>query len=184
MSTFKRTLSPLKALRSDVEFTITALAACSVIEAIVRPCANDSEFSLSTCLNQGADGVRKTTSKNSAVLFTSDRSFLTTAEKEIFQILTAQAQQHPEGIESFYYGNYRFYYIYTLIILMNDYAGHNITRAQEGVSRLSMVDTITFNSAFRNMMRSALAEYSIDEFLLDPLESGLVNWQNLETRAR
>ncbi len=180
----KRVLSPLKAARSDIEFSITALTACSALEMIVQKPEKYVDCELSSAISRGAKGVQKITERNSSLHFISDRALLRLAEDEINNKFRKQEHSHKISIESFYKNQYHFYFIHFLIILMNDYAGHCVSRAREGVSRLSMEDTVRFNSACRNMVIGALRDNKIDSFLLDPMELRLVDWATLEARRK
>ena len=184
MSLWGRMLSPLKSARSDIEFAITALSATTCVEIIVQKPENYRGYNLNDCMLRGKLGVDHIVGKKHETKFISDKIKLDFAHKEISEIINKRISSDFDSINLFWKGLRHFYDLNLLIIIMNDYAGHNLIRARDGVAQLSLGATGKFIETFRTMVRRALKDHNIDPILIDPLGFGLVNWETLESLRR
>lgn len=184
MGLFGRVFSPLKAGRSDIELTITAVAAAAAVEIIVQKPENYLDCVLADILRRARAGVDILVRQQPALKFLSGNVILDFACREIHDNVNKSGSANTEAIKLLWKDRRHYHDLYFLIVLMNDYSGHNLTRAREGTSRFSVDSTVKFNDICRHMVRNALHTFPIEPSAIDPMDFGMVNWETLEFRRR
>lgn len=184
MGLWGRIFNPLKAGRSDIELSITAASAAMSVEIFSLEPEGYPGYRLSDIISRARIGVNNIARQAPAVNFIARDVFLDHAFQEINNILEQDAASYSDLISSLWRGRVYFFHAHRLLILINDYAEHNLTRARSGASRLTLDQTIGFNDTFRQMARRAFHESGIDPSLLDPCDFGLINWGTLELRRK